>query len=177
MVGDQSRPCGSAGNGMRWEGSDGGQAVAPLLPDGTKPPAGQGRGHCRAAEAALAPHPQSSAAAAVRGPAPQSVGPLSSCSTKRWGKAHSALNQNGDRGLPCPVVTPARRRVAGCDGGQPQQGAGASPAARSRPVPSASALAQSGRCFGSSFLCLIPERDELQKGQTEGFALKTVFKN
>lgn len=69
-----------------------------------------------------------------------------------------------------------RRPVAGCDGGQPQQGAGASPAARPRPVPSASALAQPGRCFGSSFLCLIPERDELQKRQTEGFCLENCFK-
>lgn len=74
--------------------------------------------------------------------------------------------------------------MAGCNHGQSLQGAGllaqqraASPAARPWPVPSSSALAELQRCFGSSFLCLIPEQDELQKGQTEGFSLKMVFKN
>lgn len=44
-------------------------------------------------------------------------------------------------------------------------------------MPSSYAPAESQHCFGSSFLCLIPEWDELRKGQTKGFALKMVFKN
>lgn len=44
-------------------------------------------------------------------------------------------------------------------------------------APSSSAAAESWLCFGSSFLCLIPERNELRKGKTEAFALKMVLKN
>lgn len=62
------------------------------------------------------------------------------------------------------------------------QGAGlpARPHAPSRQHPASAEpparLLVSWRCFGTSFLCLIPHRDELQEGQAEGFALKNALK-